>query len=300
MKFNVTSGSVRESLWQEPGRGSGICVNRAKERKKWVPCLTFNQQKVGEQTKATKSILRVVFLSVQLSFFRLFFLLKSYCYCKVYYVFNCTFIKSYSKLQQRIKTVCCICNFKWKKSTMKLQRTSERITTEKKGRIEPTGMAAIQTCPLTGSQLEVGPFCSLKLPSNVSVISCWKNGREKNSFLLDKKRNKNNRWMALYREKSLFDGLKKAYKLNDDSAKKSIVIKPVPTFFRWVQNWLVLHSQYLKRRKKKPFLKHERKTFQLFIFFCVRVWRSFHFSIWYIQFFACLRKMREKYNKLNC
>lgn len=26
MKFNVTSGSVRESLWHEPGRGSGICV----------------------------------------------------------------------------------------------------------------------------------------------------------------------------------------------------------------------------------------------------------------------------------
>lgn len=25
MKFNVGSGSVRESLWQEPGRGSGTC-----------------------------------------------------------------------------------------------------------------------------------------------------------------------------------------------------------------------------------------------------------------------------------
>lgn len=33
MKFRVASGSARESLWQEPGRGSGICIGKKRMRR---------------------------------------------------------------------------------------------------------------------------------------------------------------------------------------------------------------------------------------------------------------------------
>lgn len=36
MKFKVASGRARESLWQEPGRGSGICMGREKEKNKQI------------------------------------------------------------------------------------------------------------------------------------------------------------------------------------------------------------------------------------------------------------------------
>lgn len=42
MKFNVGSGSVRESLWQEPGRGSGTCNWEQTKKEK---CNTLRTQK---------------------------------------------------------------------------------------------------------------------------------------------------------------------------------------------------------------------------------------------------------------
>lgn len=65
MKFNVRSGNVRESLWHEPGRGSGTCLIFFCTRRKTTIYLTFNYacarrinyyMKVGRYTRYVPDI----------------------------------------------------------------------------------------------------------------------------------------------------------------------------------------------------------------------------------------------------